>query len=62
MSHCKFCDFSPDGPSLYHEGLVTSDLPVKNTLKYVKDEGYYICAHCDKEVRAAKGKRNYNEQ
>lgn len=63
MSHrCSICDYSPDMPSIYHDGLVTSDLPVRNNLKYRKKEGDYICAHCDKEIRSAMGKRKYNEQ
>ncbi len=48
---CSICDFSTDLPSIYHEGLVTSDLPVKNNLKYRKKEGDYICIDCHYETK-----------
>lgn len=58
---CTICDFSPDLPSIFHEGLVTSDIPVKNNLRYRKNQGDYICAHCDAEIRRTQGKKPYNE-
>lgn len=57
---CSICDFSPDLPSIYHEGLVTSNVPVLNSLKYRKVEGDYICAHCDAEIRSVTKRGKYN--
>lgn len=57
---CSVCDFSPDLPSIYHEGLVTSSIPVLNNLRYRKKEGDFICAHCDAEIRSITKKAKYN--
>lgn len=57
---CSVCDFNPDLPSIYHDGLVTSDIPVKNNLRHRKKEGDYICAHCDGEIRRAQGRKPFN--
>lgn len=59
---CSICDFSPNLPSVFHEGLVTSDLPVRNSVRYRKSHGDYICAHCESEIRRAQGKKPFNEQ
>jgi hypothetical protein len=47
---CSVCDFSPDMPSIYHEGLVTSDRPFVNRItKRIKGED--VCDHCYEEMR-----------
>lgn len=57
---CSICDFSPDLPSIYHEGLVSSKLPVRNNLRYRKNEGDYICAHCEAEIKATVKDKKYD--
>lgn len=47
---CSICDFAPDMPSVYNEGLITSNRPFKNNIsKKVKNE--YVCDHCFEEIR-----------